>query len=411
MRTLRHLLLAFGFLASIGCATTPSTPCPTVPARGLAAFPTFPATGGGGLSTVTTSGAVSGDGSSGNPVTIAAHALPLTQIATQAGNTITANATGSTASPTAVGLDACHSFAGGVLTDLCPFSADSSIMLNNSTPAAVTAFEGISTLTTATAGSEVSKYEIRLLDGTASAHQSVVMSLRPFQVLYQWNTNVSPSNPTYAFAGDAHANSTGIYYDPAGGFGGTYAMKFVVNGGPGAGNPTMILSNSTGDLSLTYPNPKIQFSSAQDFYITRAAGGGGVYNTTNATGDHQLQISGSPGLTVTHLKSVLIGSAAVATTATDGFLYVTASAGPPTGVPTPVAGRIPFTVDSTNGKAYIYVNSAWAALNFTYAYSFDAPASLRSVLAWFGGGASNDNGDECEDANAWKRAACQAARQ
>lgn len=38
----------------------------------LAAFPSFPATGGGGLSTVTTAAPASGDGSSGNPVTVRA---------------------------------------------------------------------------------------------------------------------------------------------------------------------------------------------------------------------------------------------------------------------------------------------------------------------------------------------------
>lgn len=57
--------------------------------------------------------------------------------------------------------------------------------------------------------------------------------------------------------------------------------------------------------------------------------------------------------------NVLIGTAAVATTATDGFLYVTSCAGAPTGVPTAKTGRIPIVVDSTNNKLYFYSGAAW----------------------------------------------------
>lgn len=53
----------------------------------------------------------------------------------------------------------------------------------------------------------------------------------------------------------------------------------------------------------------------------------------------------------------LIGTAAVATTATDGFLYVTSCAGTPTGVPTAKTGRVPIVVDTTNHKLYFYDGS------------------------------------------------------
>lgn len=61
--------------------------------------------------------------------------------------------------------------------------------------------------------------------------------------------------------------------------------------------------------------------------------------------------------------SVILGNAALATTATDGFLYVAACAGVPTGAPTAVTGRVPVVVDSTNNKMYIYSSGAWVALN------------------------------------------------
>jgi hypothetical protein len=59
--------------------------------------------------------------------------------------------------------------------------------------------------------------------------------------------------------------------------------------------------------------------------------------------------------------STIIGSAALATTATDGFLYIPTCAGAPTGVPTAYTGRVPMVYDSTNNKFYIY-NGAWKSV-------------------------------------------------
>lgn len=56
----------------------------------------------------------------------------------------------------------------------------------------------------------------------------------------------------------------------------------------------------------------------------------------------------------------VIGSGAIATNATDGFLYITSCAGTPTGVPTAKTGRVPVVYDTTNNKIYVY-NGAWKA--------------------------------------------------
>ena len=48
------------------------------------------------------------------------------------------------------------------------------------------------------------------------------------------------------------------------------------------------------------------------------------------------------------------GTAALATTATDGFLYIPTCAGTPTGVPTAFTGRLPMIYDSTGNKFWIY---------------------------------------------------------
>jgi hypothetical protein len=57
--------------------------------------------------------------------------------------------------------------------------------------------------------------------------------------------------------------------------------------------------------------------------------------------------------------SVVTNTAALATTATDGFLYVPTCAGTPTGTPDTQLGTAPIVVDSTNNKLYFYSNGTW----------------------------------------------------
>lgn len=57
--------------------------------------------------------------------------------------------------------------------------------------------------------------------------------------------------------------------------------------------------------------------------------------------------------------NLIHGTAALATTATDGFLYIPGGAGAPTGVPTAYTGRVPLYVDTTNHKLHFYSGGAW----------------------------------------------------
>jgi hypothetical protein len=57
--------------------------------------------------------------------------------------------------------------------------------------------------------------------------------------------------------------------------------------------------------------------------------------------------------------NVTVGSAAIATNATNGFLYVPTCAGTPTGTPTTKTGRAPIVIDTTNHKLYFYSGGAW----------------------------------------------------
>jgi hypothetical protein len=56
--------------------------------------------------------------------------------------------------------------------------------------------------------------------------------------------------------------------------------------------------------------------------------------------------------------NVIFNTAAVATNATNGFIYIATCAGTPTGVPTSYTGRVPIVYDTTNHKIWVY-DTAW----------------------------------------------------
>lgn len=100
---------------------------------------------------------------------------------------------------------------------------------------------------------------------------------------------------------------------------------------------------------------------------TSAGGGGNVYisagNGTTIPGNVYISPgtgSAEPGAVyVATGTSMAMGTLQLPTTATDGFLYLSSSAGAPTGVPTTRTGTAPIHVDSTNGRLYFYANSVW----------------------------------------------------
>lgn len=63
-------------------------------------------------------------------------------------------------------------------------------------------------------------------------------------------------------------------------------------------------------------------------------------------------------LTISSAGSVVAGSAAISTSATDGFVYIPSCAGTPSGTPTSFSGRTPLVYDTTADKLWVY-NSSW----------------------------------------------------
>ena len=74
-------------------------------------------------------------------------------------------------------------------------------------------------------------------------------------------------------------------------------------------------------------------------------------------------ISFTQAMAIPAAGGLVVGAAALATTATDGFLYVPTCAGTPTGTPTTQTGTAPIVVDTTNNKLYFYSGGSWVAAN------------------------------------------------
>lgn len=82
-------------------------------------------------------------------------------------------------------------------------------------------------------------------------------------------------------------------------------------------------------------------------FATAPAGGSGTSQNALV---RVLELSGN--------GNVVVGSAAISTSATDGFLYLDSCAGTPSGVPTTYTGRVAVVYDTTNNKLAVY-NGAW----------------------------------------------------
>jgi hypothetical protein len=170
------------------------------------------------------------------------------------------------------------------------------------------------------------------------------------------------------------------------GAGTTGALDFFVNSGGTLGSAKMTI-DSSGNVGVgVTPSYKFHALVASGYSgafkaSTAAITGVLIGNTVadlivgvDASGNGRVTADtskylglGSNGIndraTLDSAGNFVVGIAAVATTATDGFLYVTGCAGTPTGTPTAKTGRVPIVVDTTNNKLYFYSGGSWVAAN------------------------------------------------
>lgn len=126
------------------------------------------------------------------------------------------------------------------------------------------------------------------------------------------------------------------------------------------GSPATVGNNThLGTFSAQGYTGATYFGSSQiDFYVDGSIVSGRPTGRVEiATGDKAGNVS--VGLVVDSGQNVVCNNAAIATSATDGFLYIPTCAGPPTGAPTAYTGRAPMVLDSTNSKLYVRVGGAW----------------------------------------------------
>lgn len=146
------------------------------------------------------------------------------------------------------------------------------------------------------------------------------------------------------------------YYGATAGVVGRYA-----NGTPGS--PTQCVA---GDIlnafnARGYHNGAAFATSSTGFFRFRAQES---FTATNQGTDWVLATTAKGAIAATMRIGVppeggfVVGVAALATNATDGFLYIPTCAGPPTGTPTTQTGTVPMIFDTTNNKFYIF-NGTW----------------------------------------------------
>jgi hypothetical protein len=140
---------------------------------------------------------------------------------------------------------------------------------------------------------------------------------------------------------------------------GTADNYFAGNVGIGTASPNAKFNVLSADNSATTVIASFDANNASQRIqigynkIAQYANTAGISFYTNG-------INGTERMTITNTGNVVAGgSVALATTATDGFLYVPTCAGTPTGTPTAITGMAPIVVNTTNNKLYFYSGGAW----------------------------------------------------
>ena len=118
-----------------------------------------------------------------------------------------------------------------------------------------------------------------------------------------------------------------------------------VNAG-NAANAQLLLTSDGGSSAIYRTSIAYSVATLVDSLVLQEAGGGSIIFYTAAEAGRW-----------SNAGSLIVGTAAIATNATDGFLYIPTCAGAPTGTPTTYSGRVAMVYDTTNNALYIYVGT------------------------------------------------------
>jgi len=165
------------------------------------------------------------------------------------------------------------------------------------------------------------------------------------------------------------------YYDTAGKVGNFSAEGASTQVAFRTANTERMRIDSSGNVGIgtatTGSNDRVRVEGAEARIRSRnSTSGAEMYMGSMSPNEARLWASTSSDLTlgtnnaermrIDSSGNIVAGaSAALATNATNGFLYVPTCAGTPTGTPTAITGMAPIVVDTTNNKLYFYSTGQW----------------------------------------------------
>ncbi len=122
-------------------------------------------------------------------------------------------------------------------------------------------------------------------------------------------------------------------------------------------DPTIKIRNTS---STTNNASVLQFENTAGVAVAQIDGVNESHSVKTGSMVFYTGVSGTltQAMKIDSASNVIINTAALATNATSGFLYIPTCAGAPTGTPTSYVGRVPIVFDATNNKLCIY-NGAW----------------------------------------------------
>ena len=188
----------------------------------------------------------------------------------------------------------------------------------------------------------------------------------------------------YATTAGQLTDSASLQFDATNvqvGIGGTPSYHVHAQGSSNAGHE--ICAHASGSGSGTFAAFRLRTSTQTENFISVAGTG---FTTAGFIAAQDMQVAAASGrlniltignqsirfftnsstsftttterMSIDGAGNVVVGRAALATSATDGFLYIPTCAGAPTGTPTTKTGMVPLIFDTTNNNLYIY-NGGW----------------------------------------------------